>query len=272
MPISEMDGYSESHWAQVFSLIKEVADTTGFDTRIVSESPEVGVIQRRIVQNLYNDDLVIVDVSGKNPNVMFELGLRLAFDKPTIIIQDDITKAPFDTGIIEYLEYPRSLHYYDIMSFKTKLSKKISATVAKFKEDTNYSTFLKHFGEFRAAEISTKEISGFEFISKELKSLREEMAVERLSRQKNARRYDGVAHITVDTEYLSDAERQSFLDIFEDDIPGGSSRSDLKGHRYQYSLPMPGAVADNMIRSATAKAGLSSKLLARDGGYEFMPF
>ncbi|EKY26053.1 hypothetical protein HMPREF0185_02592 [Brevundimonas diminuta 470-4] len=129
MPISEMDGYSESHWRHVFSLIQEVADGAGFETRIVSESPEVGVIQRRIVQNLYNDSIVIVDVSGKNPNVMFELGLRLAFDKPTIIIQDDVTKAPFDTGIIEYLEYPKSLHYYDIVTFKNKLHSKINATV-----------------------------------------------------------------------------------------------------------------------------------------------
>jgi hypothetical protein len=34
----------------------------------------------------------LCDVSGKNANVMFELGLRLAFDNPTIIIKDDKTE------------------------------------------------------------------------------------------------------------------------------------------------------------------------------------
>ena len=273
MPISEMDGYSESHWRQVFELIQEVADGAGFDTRIVSESPEVGVIQRRIVQNLYNDTIVIVDVSGKNPNVMFELGLRLAFDKPTIIIQDDTTKAPFDTGIIEYLEYPKSLHYYDIVSFKSKLSKKISATISKFKEDEGYSTFLKHFGEFRAAEIATKEVSGFEFVSKELKSIRDEMAADRMSRQRNARNHEFFTNVTIKLNEIDDIEREVFLDIFDDNIPSGSTKVELSGEKYNYTLPVTNVAADRAVRSAAVKAGISEKLFAdKDGVYEFLPF
>jgi hypothetical protein len=34
---------------------------------------------------------------------MFELGMRLAFDKPTVIIKDDKTDYMFDTGIIEHV-------------------------------------------------------------------------------------------------------------------------------------------------------------------------
>jgi hypothetical protein len=34
----------------------------------------------------------------KNPNVMFELGMRLAFDKPAIIIKDNRTNYSFDTA------------------------------------------------------------------------------------------------------------------------------------------------------------------------------
>jgi hypothetical protein len=64
------------------------------------------VTQKRIVQNIYDNEMVICDVSAKNPNVMFELGMRLAFDKPAIIIKDDKTNYSFDTAPIEHLEYP----------------------------------------------------------------------------------------------------------------------------------------------------------------------
>ena len=58
------------------------------------------MIHKTIVQNLYLNPIVVCDVSGKNANVMFELGLRLAFDKPTIIIKDDKTDYSFDTSVV----------------------------------------------------------------------------------------------------------------------------------------------------------------------------
>jgi hypothetical protein len=35
--------------------------------------------------------------------------MRLAFDRPTIIVKDDLTTYSFDTSPIEHLEYPRDL-------------------------------------------------------------------------------------------------------------------------------------------------------------------
>ncbi len=117
MPISAMDGYPASHWDAVKSIITE-ALATDFDVELVSVADNVGIIQARIVQNLYNNPIVICDISGRNPNVMLELGMRLAFDKAAVVIKDSITANPFDTSPIEYLEYPRDLNYYSIVDFK----------------------------------------------------------------------------------------------------------------------------------------------------------
>src|ERR1041385_707121 len=114
MPISEMDGYSEAHWSDVREILTEAIDEAGFDSNLVSDADDVGIIQKRIIENLYDNPIVVCDVSGKNPNVMFELGLRLAFDKPTIIVKDDKTSYSFDTAVIEHLEYPRDLRYATI--------------------------------------------------------------------------------------------------------------------------------------------------------------
>ena len=103
MPISAIDGLPESHWAEVLSLISEAIEKAGVTPNLVSNADDVGIIQKRIIQNLYDNPIVMCDVSSKNPNVMFELGMRLAFDKPTIIVKDDKTTYSFDTSPIEHL-------------------------------------------------------------------------------------------------------------------------------------------------------------------------
>lgn len=172
MPISSIDGCSEIHWSEVLNIITEAIEDSGFEGNLVSNADDAGIIQKRIIQNLYENPVVVCDVSGKNPNVMFELGMRLAFDKPTIIIKDDETTYSFDTSPIEHLEYPRDLRFSKIVDFKSRLAEKIKATYLKSTTDKNYTTFLKHFGEFKVAVIDKKEVSGQEFIIDELKFIR----------------------------------------------------------------------------------------------------
>lgn len=172
MPISEIDGLPKSHWDEVYNIIAESIDSAGFKPNLVSNSEDIGVIQKRIVQNLYENPIVVCDVSAKNPNVMFELGLRLAFDKPTIIIKDDKTNYSFDTSPIEHLEYPRDLRFSKIRDFGDKLAKKIDSTYRKSIDDKEYSTFLKHFGTFKVAKIETEEVTKEDLIMDEVKALR----------------------------------------------------------------------------------------------------
>ncbi len=121
MPISAIDGCSESHWSDVHEILAEAIYDAGFEANLVSNADDVGIIQKRIIQNLYDNPVVVCDVSGKNPNVMFELGMRLAFDKPTIIVKDDKTSYSFDTSPIEHLEYPRDLRFSRIVEFKAAI-------------------------------------------------------------------------------------------------------------------------------------------------------
>lgn len=188
MPISAIDGCSESHWADIQDILTEAIEDAGFDANLVSNADDVGIIHKRIIQNLYDNPIVVCDVSGKNPNVMFELGLRLAFDKPTIIVKDDKTTYSFDTSAIEHLEYPRDLRFSRIVEFKQKLTEKIKATHDKATTDPTYTTFLKHFGEFTVAKLDKKEVSGQEYILEELKALR--YAMRRIERTQVSRDFD----------------------------------------------------------------------------------
>ncbi len=175
MPISALDECSEQHWVEVRDILSDAIRDAKLEPNIVSDADDVGIIQKRIIQNLYSNPIVVCDVSGKNPNVMFELGLRLAFDKPTIIVKDDKTSYSFDTSPIEHLTYPRDLRFNQITKFKKDLASKLTGTLKAADEDPNYTTFLKNFGEFTVAKLDTTEVSKEQFIIEELRELRRQI-------------------------------------------------------------------------------------------------
>ena len=50
-----------------------------------------------IIQPIFEADIILADLTGLNPNVLYELGVAHAFNKKTIIItQDELSKLPFD--------------------------------------------------------------------------------------------------------------------------------------------------------------------------------
>lgn len=207
MPISEIDGCPESHWADVLAIITNAVEDAGFEANIVSNADDVGIIQKRIIQNLYDNPIVVCDVSGKNPNVMFELGMRLAFDKPTVIVKDERTDYSFDTSPIEHLEYPRDLRFSKIIDFKRKLADKVRATYSKSQSDPSYTTFLKHFGEFKVAKIDQKEVTEQQYLLEELKAIRGSIA--RLERHRSL----------PPRNYRTVADPAPYIDIAAPDIP-----------------------------------------------------
>jgi len=175
MPISSIDNCTAEHWKEVADILGDAISFAGFNARLVSDSEDSGIIQKRIIQNLYSDPIVVCDVSGKNPNVMFELGMRLAFDKPTIIVKDDKTDYSFDTSQIEHVQYPRDLRFASIVKFKEVLTEKIKGTYKQANEDKNYTTFLKHFGKFKVAELEEQIVGKDDYILKSIEDLRDEV-------------------------------------------------------------------------------------------------
>lgn len=178
MPISEIDGITKSHWSDVRAIIEEaISEIEQYDIAVsmVSESNEVRIIQKTIVQRIFNDDIVIVDVSAKNPNVMFELGLRLAFDKPFILLKDMETNYTFDISPIYHIEYPRGLRYRDIMDFKEELKNKLIKTYEASKESNGSGLYLKDFGAKRVSGIEDVEVPVKEYLEAMFRDIKQDM-------------------------------------------------------------------------------------------------
>lgn len=65
-------------------------------------------IMKAIVQSIVRSRIIIAMIDGRNPNVMYELGIAHALGKPTIAICKKNEKVPFDVGgkyVIMYGNY-----------------------------------------------------------------------------------------------------------------------------------------------------------------------
>ena len=151
-PISEIAGLNSGYWLKLKNIIQEVIDELNTELnknnkklifRMVSDNETSDIIQESIVKSLYYDKVIICNISYRNPNVLFELGMRIAFNKSVIMIFDNIEKCPFDVAGIRYITYDKNLDYYDIIEFKKNLKIKIKEVLDSKEEGNPYLRILK---------------------------------------------------------------------------------------------------------------------------------
>lgn len=141
MPISATTSHSEKHWLQVLGLVHRTIKASGMEPANVWAGEATDRISERIVANIFSHEIIVADISDLNPNVMLELGLRLASKKPTIVISDSTGSIPFDIRDFSILKYPDDLNIVEMESFMTLLSETIKEKLEAFQEN-RYSPFL----------------------------------------------------------------------------------------------------------------------------------
>ncbi len=79
------------------SAIKPVLESKGYgDIKAAHEITSIGSINNQVISRVVNDDLVIANLTGLNPNVMYELAIRHATMKSVVHICEYGTSLPFD--------------------------------------------------------------------------------------------------------------------------------------------------------------------------------
>ena len=86
-------------------IICPVCREAGFEPIRVDRLNRPDSITENIIEHLSLDDVVIADITGKNPNVFYEIGYRMALKMPIILMREDGERIPFDMAIIRSFEY-----------------------------------------------------------------------------------------------------------------------------------------------------------------------
>lgn len=128
-PIGEENSTERRRSNQLMDyIINPVVLSLGYDKIIrVDDVTDVDNIDSTIINHLTQDGLVIVDMSGHNPNVFYEFGYRQALQLPLIpLIEDSDEKIPFDVSTLRTIRY--TLHDLDkVEDVKVKLKETIGA-------------------------------------------------------------------------------------------------------------------------------------------------
>lgn len=144
MPFSEKTtGYKQGYFDEVLKhLITPAAVRANFNSRTAKKAGSE-VIQSTIVNDLFNADLVIVDLTEHNPNVLFELGMRIAFSKPVCLIRAKGTAPIFDIDhMLRVYDYNPSMWPSTLEVDIPGLSEHIAKTW-EGRDDRSYLTMLR---------------------------------------------------------------------------------------------------------------------------------
>lgn len=99
-----------------------------------------------IFSTLVNSELVIADLRGLNPNVMYEVGIRHAFNRKIIQLKDDSTMLPWDIDKNFTITYKNPIQ----VSHKDSLVAEIKKVIDKLDKEEgriSYSTLYDHIKE-----------------------------------------------------------------------------------------------------------------------------
>lgn len=125
------------------SLITPAAVAAGFNVETANRQGS-DVIQSTIVNDLLEADLVIADLTDHNPNVLFELGLRMAADKCVALIKASGTGKVFDVdNMLRVYEYQATLWRSALESDLPSLTKHIEGAWANRDSDQTYMKILR---------------------------------------------------------------------------------------------------------------------------------
>ena len=113
------------------NVIKPVCEELNLVAIPAHEIDKPGSITRQVIQHIMNSKMVIANLTGLNPNVMYELAIRHAAKLPVVCLAEEGTLLPFD------ITTERTIFYTDDMYGAVKLVPDLRSKIESALGDEN---------------------------------------------------------------------------------------------------------------------------------------
>jgi hypothetical protein len=179
MPIGDPEGYLEGHFRRIYEdIFKPAVEKSGFVPYRADDNKSSCVIQVDIIKKLIECPMALCDLSSRNPNVLFELGIRQAFDKPVALVQEVGTPRIFDISSIKTVEYRKERLYDEVLKDQEQIAEIIENT---YKSASNGSIMINSivrlipYEAARVPKVDVRQDPTLQYVVSEIRSLRNDI-------------------------------------------------------------------------------------------------
>lgn len=200
MPFSSTKTCTEDEWTEIYeSVFRPAIEDCGY--RCERALPGRGSLIRSIIEKLRNAKIVLADITDRNSNVLYELGVRHSLSKRTIIVSQKEDDIPSD--LKGYWSVIYGIRPAQVRAFRADMRRLISEIEENLeKSDSPVSDFLDYemigVRNYLVRENVKRLNALFTELSANINTLRE---VEKDSRYKELLSYDCLG-LLLNTLYL----------------------------------------------------------------------
>lgn len=162
------------------TVIRPVVEKCGFNVVAAHEISESGSISNQIIGHLLNDDLVIANLTDLNPNVMYELAVRHACNKPVISLMEGNKKLPFD------IKDERTIIYSDEIAEVNRITNELTRAIKSTLNKSFVDNPISRFREYELILNKTTPGSPEQFMIEKLNFIIETMQAKSSNQRKSS--------------------------------------------------------------------------------------
>lgn len=123
-----------------------------YEVIVAHKISEPGSITKQVIKHIYQDELVITNLTERNPNVMYELAFRHSLGKPVIMIAEKGTNLPSDIIMERTIFYQNDAS--GVLELREELEKALEEIDFEKKSSPIYNVLRELDVEAKIVELS----------------------------------------------------------------------------------------------------------------------
>ena len=179
-----------------------------YEVIVAHKISEPGSITKQVIKHIYQDELVITNLTERNPNVMYELAFRHSLGKPVIMIAEKGTNLPSDIIMERTIFYQNDAS--GVLELREELEKALEEIDFEKKSSPIYNVLRELDVEAKIVELSKESFpangGALQYIIERLDRIEKNMRVREKPVHKIIFKYQILPSVSSDWEIYNEIQ------------------------------------------------------------------